>query len=73
LRRGAKKVGTTLKLLQWKTKNGVSDKGFRELLTIAKKMLLKANELPATTYAAKQVVCPLGLEIITLNSIVIYI
>jgi hypothetical protein len=26
-------------------------------------MLPKANELPATTYAAKQVVCPLGLEI----------
>jgi hypothetical protein len=26
-------------------------------------MLPKANELSATTYAAKQVVCPLGLEI----------
>jgi hypothetical protein len=37
--------------------------GIRELLTITKKMLQKANELPATTYAAKQVVCPLGLEI----------
>jgi hypothetical protein len=56
---GQKKLGTTLELLQWKTKNGVSDKGFRELLTIAKKMLSKANELPATTYATKQVVCPL--------------
>ena len=32
-------------------------------MTIAKKMLLKANELPTTTYAAKQVVYPLGLEI----------
>ena len=56
-------MDTTLELLQWKAKNGVSDKGFGELLTIAKKMLLKANELPTTTYEAKQVVRPLGLEI----------
>jgi hypothetical protein len=58
-----KKLGTTLELLQWKTKNGVSDKGFGELLKIQKKMLPKDNELPATTYEAKQVVCPMGLEI----------
>jgi hypothetical protein len=32
-------------------------------LKIMKKMLLRANELPTTTYEAKQVVCPLGLEI----------
>jgi hypothetical protein len=50
---GQKKLGTTLELLQWKAKNGVSNKGFGELLTIAKKMLLKANELPASTYEAK--------------------
>jgi hypothetical protein len=56
-------LGATLELLQWKAKNGVSNKGFGELLTIAKKTLLKENELPATTYAAKQVLCPLGLEI----------
>ena len=48
-----KKLGTTLELLQWKAKNGVSDKGFVELLKIQKKMLLKDNELPATTYEAK--------------------
>jgi hypothetical protein len=60
---GQKKLGTTLELLQWKTKNGVSDKGFGELLTIQKKMLPKDNELPATTYEAKQMLCPLGLEI----------
>ena len=50
---GQKKLGTTLELLQWKAKNGVSDKRFEELLTITKKMLPKANELPATIYAAK--------------------
>jgi hypothetical protein len=48
-----KKLGTTLELLRWKAKNGVSDKGFGELLTIAKNMLSKANELPATIYTAK--------------------
>ena len=60
---GQKKLRTTLELLQWKAKNSVSDKGFGELLKIQKKMLLKDNELPATTYEAKQVVCPMGLEI----------
>jgi hypothetical protein len=44
--KGQKKLGTTLELLQWKAKNGVSDKGFGELLTIQNKMLLKDNELP---------------------------
>jgi len=65
---GQKKLGTTLELLQRKAKNGVSDKRFGELLTIAKKMLPKASELPTTTYAVKQVVCPLGLEISKINA-----
>jgi hypothetical protein len=60
---GQKKLGTTLELLQWKAKNGVSDKGFGQLLAIQKKMILKENELPTTMYKAKQVICPLGLEI----------
>jgi hypothetical protein len=50
-------------LLQWKAKNGVSDKGFGQLLVIQNKMLPKKNELPTTTYEAKQVVYLLGLEI----------
>jgi hypothetical protein len=50
---GQKRLGTTLELLQWKAKNGVSDKGFGELLKIQKRMLPKDNELPATTYEAK--------------------
>ncbi|XP_039822138.1 uncharacterized protein LOC120684337, partial [Panicum virgatum] len=58
-----KKLGTTLELLQWKATNGVSDKGFGELLKLVKKMLPKDNELPTTTYEAKQLVCPLGLEV----------
>jgi len=60
---GQKKLDTTLELLQWKAKNGVSDKEFGELLKIKKKKLPKDNKLSTTTYKAKQVVYPLGLEI----------
>ena len=34
-----------------------------ELLQWIKKMLPNDNELPTTTYEAKQLVCPLGLEV----------
>ena len=33
-----KKLGTTLELLQWKASNGLSDKGFEELLKLIKKL-----------------------------------
>ena len=60
---GQKKLGTTLELLQWKAENGTSDKGFEKLLKIIKKMLPRDNVLPPSTYEAKKVVCPLGLEV----------
>ena len=44
-------------------KHGVSDKGFDDLMMIIKDMLPQGNELPASTYEAKKVVCPLGLEV----------
>jgi len=50
---GQEKLGTTLELLQWKGKNGASDKSFGQLLKIMKKILPRANELPTTTYEAK--------------------
>ena len=56
-------MGTTLELLQWKAANGVTDKGFEELLVIVKNMLPEGNVLPSSTYKAKKVVCPLGLEV----------
>jgi hypothetical protein len=43
-----KKLGSTLKLLQWKAETGLSDNGFEKLLKIVKKMLPKDNELPAS-------------------------
>ena len=60
---GQKKLGTTLELLQWKAENGTTDKGFQKLLKIVKKMLPRENVLPSSTYEAKKVVCPLGLEV----------
>jgi hypothetical protein len=58
-----KKLGSTLELLQWKAQTGLSDKGFEKLLKIVKKMLPKDNEFPTSTYEAKKIVCPLGLEV----------
>ena len=53
----------TLDMLQWKATNGVSDKGFDELLTIVKDLLPADNELNPSTYEAKKIICPLGLEV----------
>ena len=58
-KQGHKKLGTTLELLQWKASNGLFDKGFEELLKLIKNLLPEGNTLPATTYEAKKVVCPL--------------
>ncbi|KAK1631148.1 hypothetical protein QYE76_005463 [Lolium multiflorum] len=60
---GHKKLGSTLELLQWKAENGVTDSGFGKLLTIIKRKLPRGNELPASTYEAKKIVCPLGLDV----------
>nr|XP_051212532.1 uncharacterized protein LOC127330319 [Lolium perenne] len=60
---GHKKLGNTLELLQWKAENGVTDSGFGKLLTIIKRKLPRGNELPASTYEAKKIVCPLGLDV----------
>ena len=60
---GHKKLGTTLEFLQWKAKNGVSDKAFGELLKLVKNILPKGNKLPETTYEAKKAVCPQGPEV----------
>ena len=60
---GNTKLGTVLQLLQWKAENGVPDNGFEKLLKILKKKLPKDNELPDSTYGAKKVLCPLGLEV----------
>ncbi|KAK1613168.1 hypothetical protein QYE76_036841 [Lolium multiflorum] len=60
---GQKKMGSILELLKWKAETGVTDSGFEKLLIILKKLLPRKKELPASTYEAKKLVCPLGLDV----------
>ena len=60
---GHKKLRSTLELLQWKAANGISDKAFTQLLKLIKEFLAEGNKLLETTYEAKEVVCPIGLEV----------
>ena len=50
-------------LLEMKSNNGLSDKGFNDLLKLLKKMLPSPNGLPENIYQAKQMICPIGLEV----------
>ena len=63
-----KKLGSTLGLLKWKAEVGLSDSGFSKLLTMMKDMLPEDNALPASTYEAKKIVCPLGLEVLKIHA-----
>ncbi|KAK1615840.1 hypothetical protein QYE76_021357 [Lolium multiflorum] len=65
---GLKKLGCTLDLLRWKAQEGVADSGFEKLLKMLKNMFPKNNELPSSTYEAKKVVCPLGLEVLKIHA-----
>nr|ABA95451.2 transposon protein, putative, CACTA, En/Spm sub-class [Oryza sativa Japonica Group] len=55
-------LSVTLDLMKLKASSGWTDKSFTDLLRILKAMLPAENTLPETTYEAKQVLCPLGLE-----------
>nr|CAD40382.3 OSJNBa0004L19.3 [Oryza sativa Japonica Group]CAE02164.2 OSJNBa0087H01.13 [Oryza sativa Japonica Group] len=57
------KLSVTLDLMKLKASSGWTDKSFTNLLGILKAMLPVENTLPVTTYEAKQVLCPLGLEV----------
>ena len=65
---GLKKLGCTLDLLKWKAQAGVADSAFENLLKMLKNMFPKNNELPTSTYEAKKVVCPLGLEVLKIHA-----
>ena len=65
---GLKKLGCTLDLLKWKAQAGVADSAFENLLKMLKNMFPKNNELPASTYEAKKVVYPLGLEVLKIHA-----
>ena len=50
----ATKVGYHIRIVVMNASNGLSDKGFEELLKLIKKLLSEGNTLPETTYAAKR-------------------
>jgi hypothetical protein len=52
-----------VKLFQLKASNKWSDGSFKDLLTLLKDMLPQDNLVPETIYEAKQIICPLGLEV----------
>jgi hypothetical protein len=52
-----------VKFFQLKVSNGWSDCSFKEFLTLLKDMLAQGNTVPETVYEAKQIICPLGLEV----------
>ncbi|KAL6650643.1 hypothetical protein ACP70R_009568 [Stipagrostis hirtigluma subsp. patula] len=57
------RLSSVLKLFKLKARYCWSDKSFTELLVLLRKMLPADNKLPGDTYEAKQVICPLGLEV----------
>ena len=57
------KLKSDIMLLEFKSTNGLSDKGFKHLLGIIRKLLLAKNELPENTYEAKQMIYPMGLKV----------
>ncbi|XP_031127589.1 uncharacterized protein LOC116029686 [Ipomoea triloba] len=57
------KLYAVLKLYKLKAENGWSNKSFTQLLELLKDMLPNDNELPISTYEAKKILCPLGMEI----------
>jgi hypothetical protein len=52
-----------VKLFQLKVRNEWSDCSFKDLLMLLKDMLPQGNADPETIYEAKQIICPLGLEV----------
>lgn len=57
------RLSTVLELLKLKASNGWSDKSFTALLCLLADILPEGNVLPSTTYQAKKVLCPLGMEV----------
>ncbi|XP_065856508.1 uncharacterized protein [Euphorbia lathyris] len=55
-------LSAVLKLFNLKVSHSWTDKSFTELLQILKKMLPDGNEVPISTYEAKKLMCPMGME-----------
>ncbi|KAK1410808.1 hypothetical protein QVD17_37348 [Tagetes erecta] len=57
------KLDAVLKLFKLKSNSGWSDTSFNKLLVLLHDMLPEDNELPISTYQAKKMMCPMGLEV----------
>ena len=57
------KFFSSLELLQLKATYHWTDQSFKSLLDLLRDMLPKGNNIPKTTYEAKQNICLLGLEV----------
>ena len=57
------RLSATLALLRFKAANGLSNKGFTEMLGLFKEILPEDNVLPRSMNEAKKIVCPLELEV----------
>ncbi|XP_019178917.1 PREDICTED: uncharacterized protein LOC109174085 [Ipomoea nil] len=55
-------LSAVLKLFNLKTGNGWSNKSFTALLDLINDMLPEDNGLPKSTYDAKKIMCPMGME-----------
>ena len=56
------KLEADILLLEVKARNGMSDTRFNDVLSLPK-FVPCLNELAQNTYEAKQMICPLGLEV----------
>jgi hypothetical protein len=57
------KLEANILLLEIKSRNGMLDTRFNDVLSLMQKFVPSPNELPQNTYEAKQMICPLGLEV----------
>ncbi|GKA68408.1 hypothetical protein Tco_0768325, partial [Tanacetum coccineum] len=57
------KLSLVVKLLDLKAKNNWSDKSFTTLLELLHEAFPEDNELPVSTYQAKNLTCSMGLEV----------
>ncbi|XP_074297156.1 uncharacterized protein LOC141627844 [Silene latifolia] len=62
------RLSATLKLYNLKAKNGWSDKSFTDLLHLLSEILPDGNELPKSTYEAKKILCPMGLNYVKIHA-----
>ena len=56
------RLSGVLKLFKLKAEHGMTDKNFTDRLTAFNDMLPKGNVLPTSTYQAKKMLCPMGLD-----------